>query len=85
MIERQCLVRRIRGCRLVNRAQSFEELDERGGFGRTQVLAVCRHVATPLKDLSDELIFRETCCYEVECGTTQPSDSANRMAVSALF
>jgi hypothetical protein len=46
-------MRCIDGGWLIDGVQRLEELDECGGFGGTQILAVCRHVAAALKDLAD--------------------------------
>src|ERR1700756_5435447 len=80
-----CLTRCIRGGRLVNRVQRLEELDERRGFGGTQILAVCGHVAPALEDLADQLIFREACCDEVQSGATLTANARNRVAITTLL
>jgi methylmalonyl-CoA mutase cobalamin-binding subunit len=45
--------------RLVGGVKSFEESDKSRGFGRAEVFAVGRHVATALNDLANELVLGE--------------------------
>ena len=65
--------------------QGFQELNERGGLGGAQVLAIRWHVAAPLKNLPDQLILRETRRYEIQSRATLSADACNRVAVTALL
>src|SRR5579859_6793812 len=70
---------------LISRMQRLEELDEGGGFGRTQILSVSGHVAAALKNLADQLILREACRDEIESRATLSAHACNRMTVAALL
>src|SRR5277367_3361005 len=65
--------------------QGFEELNEGGGLGGAQVLAIRWHVAAPLKNLPDQLILRETRRYEIQGWAPLSAHSRNRVAVTALL
>jgi hypothetical protein len=78
-------MRCIDGGWLIDGVQCLEELDECGGFGGTQILAVCWHVAATLKNLADQLILREACCDKIQSRATQSAHACNRMAVTALL
>src|SRR5580704_12620147 len=65
--------------------QGFQELNECRGFGGAQVLAIRWHVAAALKNLPDQLVFGETCCYEIQSRATHSADACNRMAITALL
>src|SRR5271170_2840954 len=80
---------RLTGCicgrGLIEGMQGFEELNQGRGFGRTQVLSIGRHVAAPLKNLPDQLIFRETGRDQIQSRATHSADARNRVAVTALL
>ena len=78
-------MRCIRGRGLIHWVQRLEELDQCGGFRRTQILAVSRHVSPALKNLTDQLILREACCNEIQSGSALSADAGNRMAVATLL
>src|ERR1700733_749804 len=82
---RGCLTRCICGRRLIERMQGFQKLNESCGLGGAQVLAVCRHVATALKNLPNQLVFREARRDQIKSRTTHSADARNRVAVTALL
>jgi hypothetical protein len=65
--------------------QRLEERDQSGGFRRTQILPVGRHVAATLNHLPNELIMRQEDRYAVESGATLPALVVKRVAVVALL
>ena len=54
--------------RLVGGVKSFQEGDKSRGFGRAEIFAVGRHVATALNDLANELVLCEEKSDFVESG-----------------
>src|SRR5262245_2935116 len=71
--------------RLACRMERREKRDKRGGFRRTQVLAVCRHVAAPLNDLANELVLREAGGDAVETRAALAAGIAKGVTVAALL
>src|SRR5215831_12328201 len=65
--------------------QRLEKCDECGGFRRTQVFSISRHVAASLNDLPDELVVREPHSDGVQGGASEPTSPSKGMAVAALF
>src|SRR5258705_945432 len=65
--------------------QGSQKLNESGGLGWAQVLAIRRHVAAALEDLPDQLILRETCRDKIQSRTTLSANACNRVAVTALL
>src|SRR5271163_1543778 len=80
---------RLTGCicgrGLIEGMQGFEELNQSRGLGGAQVLAIRRHVATPLKNLPNQLILRKTGRDQIQSGATHSADARNRVAVAALL
>src|SRR4029453_12404963 len=77
--------RRIERWRLPGWMQCLEECDQRGRFRRTQILAVCRHVAAALNDLSNELILRQPHGHAVERRPPFPTALPEGVTVAALL
>src|SRR5262245_39177409 len=71
--------------RLVRRMQRPEKRDEGRGLRRTEVLAVRRHVAPPLKHLLNELVLREAHRDAVETRAALAAAVPESVAVAALF
>lgn len=65
--------------------ENLEEGDEGGGFFRTEVFAVCVHIAATLDDLANELILSEEHGDLVEGGTAFASVAAESVAIMALL
>src|SRR5262245_20728157 len=73
-----------RGC-LPRWMQRLEKCDECGGFRRTQVFSISRHVAASLNYLPDELVVREPYGDGVHGGPSGPTGPSKSMAVATLF
>src|SRR5262245_47827526 len=73
-----------RGC-LSRWMQRLEKCDECGGFRRTQVFSISRHVAASLNYLPDELVVREPHSDGVQGGASVPTAPSKGMAVATLF
>src|SRR5262249_28665264 len=54
-------------------------------FSRAQVLAVSRHVASPLDHLPGELIAGQPSCDSIESGPPQSAAAADAMTIPALL
>src|SRR5258706_2044811 len=65
--------------------QRFEESNDCRRFSRTQVLAVCRHIAASLNDLADKLILRQPDRDTVQIRTSLSSCLTKRMTIAALL
>jgi hypothetical protein len=70
---------------LIEGMQGSQKLNEGGGLGWAQVLAIRRHVAAALEDLPDKLILRETRRDKIQSRTTLSANACNRVAVTALL
>src|ERR1700722_2887514 len=82
---RGCLTRCIFRCWLIEGMQGFQKLNEGCGLGGAQVLAICRHVAAALKNLPNQLVFREAGRDQIKSRATHSADARNRVAVTALL
>src|SRR5262245_1292916 len=65
--------------------QGLQEGHERGGFGRSQVLAVGRHVAATLNHLTNQLVLRQAHGDAVERRTSLAATLIERMTIAALL
>src|SRR5262245_8962899 len=65
--------------------QRLHERDERVDFGRTQILAVGRHIAAALQDLADQLIARLARRDTVERWAALSSFTAEAVAGATLL
>ncbi len=70
---------------LPSRMERLQERHQCSRLRRTQILSVCRHIATTLNHLTDQLILREPHRHLIESRTALSTRFAKRMAIAALF
>ena len=65
--------------------ERFQEGNQRRRLRRAEVVAVGRHVASPLQDLANELVAGEPRRHSIERRAALAAFAAKRVAVAALF
>src|ERR1700739_3525616 len=65
--------------------QRLKKFDQGGRLGRTEVLAICWHIASALNYLANQLIRRETHSNLIELWSSLAAFAAEGMAVVTLL